>query len=260
MSYGNTYYRYAFTSKTAIRPYSRKSVTHSREPGRSRPQTERPKLSFGVGFDPVLRLRAFPVERNSLGDSPRNLPRNGPILPTPRQFRRFLSYQDLESETRFQGSRDGFGAGSRSLGQGLLHRHACPLTTWEVIFVCYQQLRDDDFKTGPLPSVERTGSHSLRWPYRLVSEFLPRSCSEASLFVAMAGFGKDWFGLSQSSRASGRRPSEAGHFYMRMVRYRTFCRRTAASASEAVLDSGDVCWPIGARGSGGWGLAGRSGR
>ncbi|MCS3616787.1 hypothetical protein GGP54_003257 [Salinibacter ruber] len=33
----------------------------------------------------------------------------------------------------------------------------------------------------------------------------------------MADFGKDWFSLSQGSRASGRRPSEAGHFYMRMV-------------------------------------------
>jgi hypothetical protein len=39
-----------------------------------------------------------------------------------------------------------------------------------------------------------------------------------AFFVAMAGFGRTFsttgFGLSQSSRALGRRPSEAGHFYV----------------------------------------------
>lgn len=45
----------------------------------------------------------------------------------------------------------------------------------------------------------------------------PAPAPRRAFFVAMAGFGKDWFGLSQSSRALGRRPSEAGHFYMRMV-------------------------------------------
>ncbi len=40
----------------------------------------------------------------------------------------------------------------------------------------------------------------------------PAPAPRRAFFVAMAGFGKDWFGLSQSSRASGRRPSEAGHF------------------------------------------------
>jgi hypothetical protein len=29
------------------------------------------------------------------------------------------------------------------------------------------------FEAGSLPFVERTGSHRLRWPYRLVSEFAP---------------------------------------------------------------------------------------
>ncbi len=37
-------------------------------------------------------------------------------------------------------------------------------------------------EAGSLPFVERTGSHRLRWPYRLVSELIPPARSETSLF------------------------------------------------------------------------------
>lgn len=72
------------------------------------------------------------------------------------------------------------------------------------------------FGASSLPFVERTGSHRLHWPYRLVSEFaLPALLlRDKPFFVAVAGFGKAGFGLSQRSRACYRRPSEAGHFYI----------------------------------------------
>ncbi len=101
------------------------------------------------------------------------------------------------------------------LNRGLLCRHAYPLTTWGAIFVYCQRLHDDDFRTGPLPFVERNGSHHLRWPYRLVSEFLPPLLLRGeSFFVATASFSTTGLGLSQRSRACNRRPSEAGHFYV----------------------------------------------
>ncbi len=104
--------------------------------------------------------------------------------------------------------------GLPSLNRGLLYRHAYPLTTWGAVFVYYWQPRDDDFRTGTLPFVERAGSHRLRWPYRLVSEFAPPRppAPRRAFFVVVAGFGKAGFGLSQRSCPSGRRPSEAGHF------------------------------------------------
>ena len=70
------------------------------------------------------------------------------------------------------------------------------------------------FEAGSLPFVERASSHRLSWHYRLVSEFaLPRPpAPRRALFVAVAGFGKAGFGLSQRSRTCTPRPSEAGHF------------------------------------------------
>ncbi|MCS3648507.1 hypothetical protein GGP63_003110 [Salinibacter ruber] len=49
------------------------------------------------------------------------------------------------------------------------------------------------FEASSLPFVERTGSHRLRWPYRLVSEFIPPpSCSETSLFCGYVRFQQDF--------------------------------------------------------------------
>jgi hypothetical protein len=63
---------------------------------------------------------------------------------------------------------------SEVLTEGYSTACACPLTTRSGVFVHYPWSRDDDFRTDPLPFVERTSSHRLRWPYRLVSELIPR--------------------------------------------------------------------------------------
>jgi hypothetical protein len=131
----------------------------------------------------------MPVERNSVEVSLRNRGQTAPILPTPRQFRRFLSYYEPDHETHFQDSRDGFGAGSRSLGQGLLHRHACPLTTWGGRF-----LYAADSHVTTILELTRYPSWSELVPivcagptgsFRSLS---PRSCSEASLFCGYSQF------------------------------------------------------------------------
>ncbi|MCS4196012.1 hypothetical protein GGP46_000842 [Salinibacter ruber] len=50
------------------------------------------------------------------------------------------------------------------------------------------------FEAGSLPFVERTSSHRLRWPCRLVSEFAPPpSCFETSLFCGCVRLQYDWY-------------------------------------------------------------------
>jgi hypothetical protein len=143
------------------------------------------------------------------------------------------------------------------LNGGLLCRHACLLTTWgtggRFSYTAGGRMTMTP-ESGSLPFVERTSSHRLRWPCRLVSELIPCPLllRDEPFFMAMSGFGRVGFGLSQRSRPSGRRPSESGHFYiwLRSMPGSAFGAQILLRTGESPRESGRclhvAClgWPI----------------
>ncbi len=185
--------------------FNGRSLQHSSSP---------PRTDFQAGFAVSCNARDQ-KPRSSVGPR-RTLPGR-----SHGSFGAFFRARTAKMKPVLRAHMVAMGAGLSNLNRGLLYRHACPLTTWGAIFVYFWQPRDDDFQSwlATLRGADWFPSSALALQARFGVPPPPAPAPRRAFFVVVAGFGRTFSttgpGLSQRSRACYRRPSEAGHLYIR---------------------------------------------